>query len=103
MTMKLMVGILFFSLLLLTNFALAAERSSSGPAVAKLGAVPSDCDCLKKDKAPTSPGLKADAFNGGPLQTVKQMPCLEWRCRWVWDQYYHRWVYRCWCVLYMPH
>ena len=103
MTKKLMLGIFFVSLLLPMSLALEAEGSSLVPAMANVDAVPSDCDCLKKDKAPTSPGLKADPFNGGPLQTVKQIPCLEWRCHRVWDQYYHRWVYRCWCVLYMPH
>ena len=103
MTKKWILGIFLASFLLLTNLALAGERTSPEPATTKMSAVPSDCDCLKKDKAPTSPGLKADAFNGGPLQTVKQIPCLEWRCHRVWDQYYHRWVYRCWCVLYMPH
>ena len=82
MTKKLMLGIFLASFLLLTNLALAGERSSPGPAIAKIGAVPSDCDCLKKDKAPTSPGLKADVLIEKP-DRINMQPgdCgYEWVC-----------------------
>jgi len=87
MTKKLMLGIFLVSILLLSNLAVTAERSSPGPALAKMDAVSSECDCLKKDKAPTSPGLKADVLIWPDL--IKwcppgckwmRIPGRGWRC-----------------------
>ena len=83
MTRKLMLGIFLASFLLLINLAVAVERSSSGPAITKVAAVLSDCDCLKKDSAPPSAGLKADVLVEKPSRAIPPGPCwLE--CYWAW-------------------
>jgi hypothetical protein len=66
MTKKLMLGIFLASFFLMTNLAFAGEGASQGPAIGKMGAVPSKCDCLKKDIAPPSPGLRPDVLTDRP-------------------------------------
>ena len=75
MTKKLMLGIFLASLLLLTNLAFAGEKSSPVPAIAKVDAVSSDCNCLKKDKAPTSPRLRPDVLPANPSLIPHTPPC----------------------------
>lgn len=61
MTRKLMLGFFLVTFLLLTTLAIAGEKPTTGPV-----AVPSKCDCLNKDKAPASLGLKSDVIVGKP-------------------------------------
>ena len=95
MTKKLMLGIILASLFLMTNLALAGERASLGPTIAKTTTVPSDCGCLNKDKALTSPGLKADVLPESPILTVYQ--CRHRVCGWRYVPNWG-WDYRCWCL-----
>ncbi len=60
MTRKLILVVFLALVLILPSQLLAGERPSPGPTIAKVGAVASDCGCLKKDKAPTSTRLRPD-------------------------------------------
>gem|GEM_PF-4349816 len=99
MTMKLILGVFLALVLLLPSQLLAGEKPSPGPTMAKLGTVPSDCGCLKKDKAPTSLGLRPDILTDKPSRAPAWYgcppPCTR-VCRWL---YFHDqgWVWRCVC------
>lgn len=92
MTKKLMPWLFLLSFLLLTSVALAGEKPLTGP-----GAVPSKCNCLKKDIAPPSPGLKADLLVGKPSDGTEVLkgpgcpPGYRYVCHWSNGHYY------CWC------
>jgi hypothetical protein len=81
MTKKWMLGIFLALFLLLPNLALAGEGSSPGPTITKIGAVPSDCGCLKKDLAPPSPRLRPHALVENPSLTVNNMGCTGQYCQ----------------------
>ncbi len=91
MTRKLMLGIFLALLLLSPSQLLAGEGPSPGPTIAKLGAVPSDCGYLKKDKATTSPGLRPDVLIDKPNRTIDQhgVECWE-EC---YGAFGHRWCF----------
>jgi len=99
MTKKWMLGIFLASFLLLTNLALAAESSSPGPAVTKMDLAPSDCGCLKKDKAPASPGVKADVLVENPSHAERCPPWGHYVCWYSWIPGQGL-VYRCACYVY---
>jgi hypothetical protein len=81
MTKKLMLGIFLASLFLMANLGVAAERPSPTPVIAKIGAVPSDCGCLKKDKVPTPLGLRPDVLANKPDLMPVYLDC-HWVCGW---------------------
>jgi hypothetical protein len=84
MTRKLILGFFLVTFLLMTTLAIAGERPSTGP-----GAVPSKCDCLKKDKSPTSPGLRPDVIVGKPNLDIYHgsWDCYE-ECYWAFGHYW---------------
>jgi len=62
-----LIPVIFPTLLLFSPSLLpATEEPSPVPAIAEPSAIPSDCGCVKKDKAPTSPGFRPDLLIGKP-------------------------------------
>ena len=98
MTRKLMLGIFFVSLLLVTYIAFGAEGSSPVPAVASMDAVGPDCGCSDEDQYPSLTALEADGWDEEP-SLVPQMcpPRCRRVCRWV-EQSDGGEVWRCTCL-----
>ena len=101
MTRKLMLGIFFVSLLLVTDIAFGAEGSSPVPAVGSMDAVGPDCGCSDEDQVPPLAALEADGSDEEPSLTGKFCPPRCKRvCGWV-EQSDGTEVWRCTCLC--PH
>jgi hypothetical protein len=78
MKRKLILGLFLLGFFLLANLALAEEKPSNGPV-----AVPSKCDCLKRNIALISPGLRADVLAKEPDRMPLYRYC-HWDCMCYW-------------------